>query len=251
MSGKELGFSIKDIKQKIKKMNYIFDIDGTLTPSRRRIDSKFESFFSNWIKDKKVFLVTGSDKDKTVEQIGENIWSNVTRVYQSCGNQVWERTKLIKESSFFIDSRIRNTLDTYIEKSKWKFKFDNNFEQRVGLVNFSTIGRNCTQEMRDKYYKWDLKNREREKICEFINTNFSNIEASVGGQISIDIYERGKNKAQVLDDILGEIVFFGDKMEIGGNDYPLAKRLIQEKRKHKLHKVKNPYETWKILKEKY
>ena len=40
-------------------------------------------------------------------------------------------------------------------------------------------------------------------------------------------------------------------MEIGGNDYPLAKRLIQEKRKHKLHKVKNPYETWEILKEKY
>ena len=207
MSGKELDFSIKDINQKIKKMNYIFDIDGTLTHSRRKIDSRFESFFSNWIKDKKVFLVTGSDKDKTVEQIGENIWSNVTRVYQSCGNQVWERTKLIKESSFFIDSRIRNTLDTYIEKSKWKFKFDNNFEQRVGLVNFSTIGRNCTQEMRDKYYKWDLKNREREKICEFINTNFSNIEASVGGQISIDIYERGKNKAQVLDDILGEVIF--------------------------------------------
>tara|TARA_B100001287_G_scaffold264225_1_gene255849 strand:- start:157 stop:855 length:699 start_codon:yes stop_codon:yes gene_type:complete len=232
-------------------MNYIFDIDGTLTPSRMKIDSKFEFFFSNWIKDKKVFLVTGSDKDKTIEQIGENIWSNVTCVYQSCGNQVWENTKLIRENSFFIDSGMRNMLEEFIEKSKWKFKFDNNFEQRVGLVNFSIIGRNCTQEMRDKYYKWDLINKEREKICEFINTNFSNIEASVGGQISIDIYEKGKNKAQVLDDIFGEVIFFGDRMEIGGNDYPLAKRLSLEKRKHKLHKVKNPHETWEILKENY
>ena len=55
-------------------------------------------------------------------------------------------------------------LEEFIEKSKWKFKFDNNFEQRVGLVNFS-ITRNCTQEMRDKYYKWDLINRgERENL---------------------------------------------------------------------------------------
>ena len=86
--------------------NYIFDIDGTLTPSRMKINSNFESFFSNWIKDKQVYLVTGSDKDKTVEQIGENIWSNVTCVYQSCGNQVWKNTKLIKENSFFIDSNL-------------------------------------------------------------------------------------------------------------------------------------------------
>ena len=57
---------------------------------------------------------------------------------------------------------------------------------------------------------------------------FPNIEAAVGGQISIDIYEKGCNKAQVLDDITGEICFFGDKMEKGGNDYPLARIMHEE-----------------------
>ena len=47
-------------------MNYIFDIDGTLTPSRLKIDPEFEQFFLEWMKDKKVYFVTGSDKDKTI-----------------------------------------------------------------------------------------------------------------------------------------------------------------------------------------
>ena len=67
-------------------------------------------------------------------------------------------------------------------------------------------------------------------------------------QRAIDIYEKGKNKAQVLDEIKGSISFFGDKMDIGGNDYPIAERLATEKRKYNLFKVKNPKETWDILK---
>ena len=61
---------------------------------------------------------------------------------------------------------------------------------------------------------------------------FPNTEASVGGQISIDIYEKGANKAQILNEINDPIYFFGDKMEEGGNDYPIAERLKKENRKH-------------------
>ena len=38
-------------------------------------------------------------------------------------------------------------------------------------------------------------------------------------------------------------------MEKGGNDYPIAHRLQKDKRIHTLFKVKNPSETWNILKE--
>ena len=50
--------------------HYIFDIDGTLTPSRGRIDPEFETFFKSFINKNKVSLVTGSDRPKTLEQIG-------------------------------------------------------------------------------------------------------------------------------------------------------------------------------------
>ena len=49
-------------------INYIFDIDGTLTPSRLPIDPDFEIFFQKWLVNKNVYLVTGSDKEKTIEQ---------------------------------------------------------------------------------------------------------------------------------------------------------------------------------------
>ena len=85
-----------------------------------------------------------------------------------------------------------------------------------------------------------------------IEEKFPDLEATVGGQISIDIYPKGQNKAQVLDDLEGHIVFFGDKCEPGGNDYPIVERLEREweegNRDRTIHRVKNYNETWNILK---
>ena len=52
--------------------NYLFDVDGTLTPARGEIDQDFKKYFGQWIDQKrslgdKIFLVTGSDRKKTVE----------------------------------------------------------------------------------------------------------------------------------------------------------------------------------------
>ena len=68
----------------------IFDVDGTLTPSRLRMDNEFSKFFRNWIKDKKVYLLTGSDHDKTIEQVGVDIWREVTESHQCGGNVIFK-----------------------------------------------------------------------------------------------------------------------------------------------------------------
>ena len=41
---------------------FIFDVDGTLTPSRGIIDLNFKMFFNTFCLDNDVYLVTGSDK---------------------------------------------------------------------------------------------------------------------------------------------------------------------------------------------
>ena len=48
---------------------FIFDIDGTLTPSRLQMTEKFSKYFDKWSKRNKYYLVTGSDFDKTKEQL--------------------------------------------------------------------------------------------------------------------------------------------------------------------------------------
>ena len=40
---------------------FIFDVDGTLTPSRQPINKECQKFFKEWIKKNKFYLVTGSD----------------------------------------------------------------------------------------------------------------------------------------------------------------------------------------------
>ena len=226
-------------------MNYIFDIDGTLTPSRLKIDPEFEAFFLEWMKDKNVYLVTGSDKDKTIEQVGEKIWNNCTRVYQSCGNAVYENGKLIRQNMFSLQSEVElhGVLIQAIVNSKVQ-RWGNHIEERIGMINLSTVGRSCSQEAREEYYKWDLKHKEREQICKQINEQFPKLEASIGGQISIDIYPKGKDKSQILNDLEGPIMFFGDKCEPGGNDYPIVEKIKDD---HIVHKVKDWQSTKSIL----
>ena len=157
---------------------------------------------------------------------------------------------LIKKLDFLIDNNLNLFLENLLNQSKWKKKYNRHIDQRIGLINFSTIGRDCPREERNNYYIWDKKTKERHIICEEIQKEFPLLEASIGGQISIDIYPKGKNKAQVLDEINGPIVFFGDKCNKGGNDYPIVERLELEdtKRKYTVYNVQNFNETWNILK---
>ena len=45
---------------------FIFDVDGTLTPSRKKITPEFFDEFFQFTEENDVYLVTGSDRDKTL-----------------------------------------------------------------------------------------------------------------------------------------------------------------------------------------
>ena len=230
-------------------MIYVFDVDGTLTDSRLPIDSDFKVFFLSFISSNTVWLVTGSDKDKTIEQVGSDIWSGVSRVYQSCGNELYIGGDLQYMNTLELPPAYYSDLEFLLSSSAAPVKAGNHIEERVGLVNFSTVGRSCTQDQRDAYYKWDSINQERKSMCEYLNGRYPDYEAVKGGQISIDIYKRGKNKAQILDHIHGEpFVFFGDHLEPGGNDYPVKALSEQRGLEGTFHQVSGWRETMKLLK---
>ena len=74
-------------------MIYIFDVDGTLTKSRNKMDLSFAQFFYDFTEHNRVWLISGSDKDKTIEQVGRTIWHKVERAYQCSGNQLFQNGK--------------------------------------------------------------------------------------------------------------------------------------------------------------
>jgi len=230
----------------MKTTNFLFDVDGTLTPARQPIVREFRIFFAKWIKTQrkngnKVFLVTGSDRKKTIEQIGAALWRLVDGAYQNCGNQLYKRGKLIKESTWQISANLRLEILELIEKSIWYGTAKNNIEERIGMANVSTIGRDCTQEQRKRYYAWDKKQLERLGIANVLRHKFNNIDVSIGGEVSIDVYQKGKDKSQILDDMDGFTVFMGDRCELGGNDHTISIKA------NKFHHVTGWRHTYKIL----
>jgi hypothetical protein len=76
---------------------------------------------------------------------------------------------------------------------------------------------------------------------------FPELEARPGGETGIDIAPRGSDKSQILVDFNRQdsIVFFGDRMDIDGNDYPL--KLANYSGKN--HQVEGWQHTWEKLRE--
>jgi phosphomannomutase len=209
------------------KTKYVFDVDGTLTPSRGLIDPEFKAFFNAFCLFNDVYLVTGSDRDKTIEQVGEDTYNLCKRVYQCSGNDVWERDVNIRTNGWIIPTEVHQLLREFVRLSEFPIRAGNHIEERPGMVNFSIVGRNASLEQRAEYVAYDTRKKEREVLARIITNEFPDITATVGGETGIDIGQRGSDKSQILKDFgkSNRIHFYGDAIFEGGNDYPLAQAL--------------------------
>ena len=230
-------------------MIFIFDVDGTLTPSRGRIDKEFAVWFSKFCETNMFYLVTGSDRSKTVEQIGEYIYSKCKRVYNCNGNDVWEGALNIRTNKWVLPESPHDWLSEQLTSSTFMLRTGLHFEHRPGMVNFSVVGRNADSEQRAEYVVHDVLSDERNIIADNFNLLFPTLQATVGGETGIDIAPAGADKSQILADFdtQQEIHFFGDAMHSQGNDYPLAKIIVDNKR-GMCYNIINWQDTWERLK---
>ena len=229
-------------------MIYIFDVDGTLTPSRERIDARFELWFTRFCRTHTVCLATGSDIDKTREQLGDPLVNLCTYSFNCNGADVYYKGGSYFSSSWKAPDDLYTHLEHALYKSSYIHHYGRHIEERCGMVNFSIVGRDAQGQERTHYYEWDKISREREALCKTINSRWPSIEARVGGETSIDISARGSDKSQILDYLHGEsITFFGDRCESPGNDAPLAEAL-SNRSDCVVHPVDGWRTTWDILK---
>jgi phosphomannomutase len=229
---------------------FVFDVDGTLTPSRQKINSKFHDWFLKFTNENYVYLVTGSDYPKTVEQLGKKLCENVERVYNCSGSDVWEKGKNINTNDWQIPDDAETWLNIKCRQSSFPLRTGLHIEKRPGMVNFSVVGRNATLGERKLYARFDSVDKERIRIAKEFKIQFPNLEAVVGGETGIDIFQKGSDKSQIVKDFDPKndvIQFFGDAMQPAGNDYPL-KRVLIDKDLGLCYNVKDYKHTWKILK---
>ena len=217
---------------------YLFDVDGTLTPPRQEIEEDFASVFLEWSVNKEIYLVTGSDIKKTREQLFGAIIDACQGVFSCSGNQYWEKNKIVYQNKFRAPNGLLADLQLYLDNSENPVRAGKHVERRPGMINFSTLGRNATLEQRAVYNKWDNRTLEREDIVDYITSNYPQLDVSIGGSISVDIYRKGKDKSQVVEHLRGmygeeiAMIFVGDRCQPGGNDWPLAQELDKDENSH-------------------
>ena len=225
---------------------FLFDVDGTLTEPRQRMTEEFALFFSDWMEGKDVFLVSGSDLLKIKEQVPAPIIDKCQGIFACMGNELWKKDENIYRNNLLLPQEVKTWLDEKVKDSKFEQKRPPHFEYRAGMVNFSVVGRGASTALRQYYYEWNEGVKERENIAEGFNKEFNkkyNLEALVGGQISLDIQQIGKDKGQIIDHLdYEEYVFFGDKCDRGGNDHSLYERATEK------WKVANHEHTLRLLK---
>ena len=226
---------------------FIFDVDGTLTPSRKKIEHKFWAPFLIFCRHHDVYLVTGSDRQKTLEQLGLDICYTAKRVYNCSGCDVYEKDNNVYRDTWKPSDEVRQFLQDELDYSQFRIRTDPHIEERPGCINFSILGRGANWEERETYIQWDKDEHERELIAIRFNERFSNLSATVGGQTGLDIAPLGRDKSQILRDFTDddELHFFGDRMEEGGNDHSLAVEV--EKRCGFAYNVEDYIKTWNLL----
>ena len=205
---------------------FIFDVDGTLTDSRQQIDLSFMAYMIVFACKYDVYLVTGSDRAKTIEQVGLDLYNRSKKVYNCSGSDVYVKDKNVYRSQWKPTRRLINFLSDELDYSTFPHKTGNHIEHRPGGINFSILGRGeDSMKHRKEYVKWDINTTERTLMADRIRSEFPDLKTQIGGETGLDISD--SDKSQILTDFNpeDEIHFFGDMMLEGQNDYPLAKAL--------------------------
>ncbi|MEP0940377.1 MAG: HAD-IIB family hydrolase [Rhizobiaceae bacterium] len=230
---------------------YAFDVDGTLTDPRQEIDPQFNQFFLEFAKKNLVYLVTGSGRDLIKEQLPVETLNACYGMFACSGAELWAGERLIYRKEHEFPASMRAAIEQLIDTSPYPHRAGKHIDPRPGMLNITTVGRNATTEQRKHYHAWDKEHGERQEFIRILSGRYPQYEFSAGGEISVDIVPYGWTKAVAKTEIESRhfgcsITFFGDRMDAGGNDKPLADVLKTDPRHRAVH-VNSYLDTWKLL----
>nr|AAT12298.1 phosphomannomutase [Antonospora locustae] len=213
------------------KTIFLFDVDGTLTRSRQKIEPKMKETLQRLKKVVYTAFVGGSDLQKQEEQIGDDCLDLFDFGFPENGVSFYRGRELVSQESIieFMGEELHRELVEftmrYIADLDIPVKRGTFLELRRSMINISPIGRNCSQDERMMFFSLDKERGIRKEMVRELERRFGErgMHFCIGGQISIDCFPKGWDKTYCLRHLrdFNTIVFFGDKTEKGGNDYEI------------------------------
>lgn len=220
----------------------LLDIDGVLNEPQQPITLCMQNKLQQLARHRQVYFVTGNTYTKTVDILNGPIGmycgvfcNNGDELRTMRGKLVWQDTETPS-----LPDEIAVLLSMLPEPKR------NSVEWRSPrFVNFCPIGRYATKSERDGYdASW------RTEFAKNVMDVYSDVlDVSIGGQVSVDIYSKGADKARAakwINNTGRTFTFIGDKTFDGGNDAGV-KRYCDEHTKNKCWTSNGTIHTMELL----
>jgi hypothetical protein len=234
----------------------VFDLDGTLAPSKSSISEEISTLLGRLLSITKVAVISGGDwpqfEKQLLSKLPQDKYLKNLSLLPTSGTKYYEyksgwEKRYSEDFTGEEKKKIISSLNKAVEKSGFKVKdvWGEQIEDRGSQITFSALGQQAPLEEKKK---WDPDFGKRKKIKEILEPSLPEFSIRLGGTTSIDITKPGIDKAYAirkLRDILSikikEMIFIGDALFDGGNDFPVKETGISTLQ------VKGPEETKLIV----
>lgn len=217
-----------------------FDMDDTLTDTKTPVSSRMTELLGELLDSFDVCIVSGASYEQYKIQMTNHLNFNPIRlrklhIMPTSGTRYYRYNETKKDwelqynediAQKDIERVFRGLEEAAKESGYWPKKpVGAVIEDRKSQVTFTGLGHDAAY---DDKQSWDPDGKKRSAIIEIFAKKVTDFEAKVAGTTSIDVTKPGIDKSygvSRLMDILNvsdsDMLFFGDKLEEGGNDYPV------------------------------
>ena len=218
-----------------------FDLDDTLAITKSEISDRMSDLLGRLLEKYDVCVITGGRFEQIEKQVVKRLdvpehLLGKLHLMPTCGtryyrydelNHKWvmqyaeDLTKEQKQKIVKALETVAKDMGIWCDNPAGEI-----IEDRFSQITMSALGQQATPE--DKY-AWaekfkDVRPIYRDKVAELL----PDLEVRIGGTTSTDITLPGIDKAygmqkliEAIDISKDEILFFGDKLQEGGNDFPV------------------------------
>jgi phosphomannomutase len=239
----------------MKKL-FVFDLDGTLAASKSSLSSEMAGLLHDLLGVMKVAVISGGTWSQFEEQLLANLpiderLSDLsllptcgTQFYQYVGHwsKIYSEDLSKDERQKIITSLKRAFEDSGIKVTKG---WGEAIEDRGSQITLSALGQEAPLSEKQQ---WDPDFAKRKRIATILKPLIPEFAINMGGTTSIDITKPGIDKAYGIGKLhdqlhisIAEMLFAGDAIFPGGNDYPAQEAGVDS------ILVRDPNETARVI----
>ncbi|WP_298887536.1 HAD-IIB family hydrolase [uncultured Serinicoccus sp.] len=223
-----------------------FDLDDTLAPSKSRVPERTVGLLSELLDELPVCVISGGRfeqfQDQLLSQLSAGPRLAALHLMPTCGTRyyrwhddadwglVYSRDMTGDERRRVFEAVERAARDLGLWEPDDRVTGDR-IEDRGSQVTYSALGQRAEVTQKKA---WDPDGSKRARLALRLGEMLPDLDVRSGGSTSLDITAQGVDKAygirqfaSSLDIRPAEILFIGDRLEPGGNDYPVRALGVQ------------------------